>query len=146
MKTMPANAMLSPMFALAAWTMCVLLLVAFRRLRAGFSGQVSPREFALGESSKVPANVALPNRNYMNLLELPVLFYVICLIAHETSAVTATTVGLAWTYVALRMVHSVIHITYNHILHRFLAFAASNFALIALWVMVGTGLFRTAPA
>jgi hypothetical protein len=45
--------------------------------------------------------------------------------------------GLAWSYVALRVVHSLIHITYNRIVHRFAAFAMSNAALLAMWVLLG---------
>ena len=81
MPTPPSTAALfAPVFALAAWTFCILLLIAFRRLQAGFNGTVSPREYALGESAKVTAPVSLPNRNYMNLLELPLLFYVAVLL------------------------------------------------------------------
>ena len=46
----------APVFALVAWTFCMLLLIAFRRLKAGFDGTISPREYALGESvgSRLP--------------------------------------------------------------------------------------------
>lgn len=137
MPTPPSTAALfAPVFALAAWTFCVLLLIAFRRLQAGFNGTVSPREYALGESGRVTAAVSLPNRNYMNLLELPLLFYVAVLLAHATAAATPLLVGLAWAYVALRIVHSLIHLTYNHVLHRFIAFASSNFVLLGIWALL----------
>ena len=138
MPTPPSTAALfAPVFALAAWTFCILLLIAFRRLQAGFNGTVSPREYALGESAKVTAPVSLPNRNYMNLLELPLLFYVVLLLAWVTPPVPAAALPLAWAYVALRVVHSLIHVTYNHVLHRFLAFATSNCVLLAMWVLLG---------
>ncbi|MGM9428085.1 MAPEG family protein [Hydrogenophaga sp. MI9] len=137
MPTPPTPAALfAPVFALAAWTFCILLLIAFRRLQAGFNGSVSPREYALGESGRVTAPVSLPNRNYMNLLELPLLFYVAVLLAHTTATATPLLVNLAWAYVALRIVHSLIHVTYNHVLHRFLAFAASNFVLLGIWSLL----------
>jgi len=41
---------------------------------------------------------------------------------------------LAWGYVALRIAHSAIHLTYNNVFHRLSAFAASNVLLVALWV------------
>jgi len=138
----PSFALLAPMFALAAWTGVVLLLVAYRRVRAGVTGEVHPREFALGETSKVPVRVALANRNYMNLLELPVLFYVGCLVGIVTGAATPAVQALAWTYVALRIVHSIVHVTYNRIIHRFTVFALSNAVLIALWALVGLHAFR----
>ncbi|HTN48733.1 MAG TPA: MAPEG family protein [Burkholderiaceae bacterium] len=131
--------LLGPIFALATWTALILLLVAYRRFRAGSAGLVHPREFALGESPKVPAAVALANRNYMNLLELPVLFYVVCLIAIVFGVTSPAVSVLAWLYVALRIVHSIVQVTYNRVIHRFTAFAASNGVLIALWVLVGLG-------
>jgi hypothetical protein len=130
-------AILWPTFALAAWTLCVLLLVATRRLHASLSGKVHPREFALGESQRVPIEISLLNRNYMNLLELPVLFYVACVVSFVTGAASPAIVCLAWLYVFLRVVHSLVHITYNRIIHRFVVFAASNVVLIAIWVVLG---------
>lgn len=138
MNTPPTTAaLLAPVFALVAWTFCILLLIAFRRLKAGFEGRVPPCEYTLGESDRVPPSITLPNRNYMNLLELPLLFYVAMLLALTTGAGTALLLSLAWVYVALRVVHSLIHVTYNHVLHRFLAFAASNCVLLAMWVLLG---------
>jgi len=44
---------------------------------------------------------------------------------------------VAWSFVALRVVHSLIHLTYNRVLHRLSAFALSNAALVSLWVIAG---------
>jgi hypothetical protein len=129
----PAQILL-PMVGLAALTFVVLLLIAFARFRAAARGQVTARDFRYGESSNVPGEVSLPNRNLMNLLELPVLFYVVCLAFFVTGKVDALAVVLAWTYVALRAAHTVIHLTYNNVFHRLSAFAASNVVLLALWI------------
>ena len=141
---MKPNAILAPVFALAAWTGCILVLLAFRRLSAGARGRVKVSAFKMGEAPDVPADVALPNRNYMNLLELPLLFYVACILAFSTGQVTSAIVAAAWLYVGLRVVHSVVHITYNKVLHRFAAFAASNTVLIVLWVFLGHRVFSAA--
>lgn len=124
--------MLFPMLALVGWTMGVLALMGARRL----SSRLHPREFALGESAVVPPPVSLPNRNFMNLLEVPVLFYVVCLTFYVTGQTTAWTIGLAWAFVALRVVHTLVHLTYNNVMHRLTAFAPANFALLALWVIL----------
>lgn len=133
-------AILYPTFALATWTALVLTLAFASRFRAVSRREASVSDFLLGESSAVPAAVSLPNRNYMNLLEAPVLFYVVCLILYATATASAQAVTLAWAYVALRILHSAIHMSYNHVLHRMSAFAASNAVLIALWVMAGLAL------
>jgi hypothetical protein len=124
----------APMGALALLTFVVLGFIPIRRFRAVGSGQVEASDFKLGESSRVPAEVSIPNRNYMNLLELPMLFYVAGLMYYVAGKVDAVVLALAWTYVALRVVHSVIHIGYNDVRHRLIPFAISNGVLIAIWV------------
>lgn len=133
---MTRSDILFPAVALAFWTFAVLLLIPFQRFRAAFRGDVTPEDFELGESERVPASVSLPNRNYMNLLELPMLFYIASLAVYETKSVDATMLGLAWVYVALRIIHSLIHLTYNNVIHRLLAFASSNVALVTMWVFL----------
>ena len=127
--------MLYPMFALAAWTMIVLLMIPVVRIRAALRREVRPNDFRFGESAAVPAQVSIPNRNYMNLLELPMLFYAVCLILFVIAGATHLAVGIAWAYVGLRVVHSLIHLTYNHVIHRLTVFALSSVALLALWVL-----------
>lgn len=137
-------AILYPLFVLAAWTGSVLLLIPFQRIRAAFRGEVTAADFKLGESSAVPSAVSIPNRNYMNLLEAPLLFYVVCLILYASATSSVSAIYLAWTYVALRVLHSAIHLTYNKVLHRTLVFAASSVVLVALWVLAGLALFTQA--
>src|SRR5919204_5451220 len=109
---MPAARILYPMIALAGLTFVVLLLIPFARFRAAGRGRVTVADFRYGESANVPGDVSLPNRNLMNLLELPVLFYVACLAFYVTRTVDATAVYLAWAFVATRLIHSAIHLCY----------------------------------
>jgi hypothetical protein len=132
------TAILYPVFALAAWTLLILLTMA----RARIFSRIHPKEFRYGESTVVPPHVGIPNRNYMNLLELPVLFYVVCVMLFSAGVASTSTLDLAWAYVILRVVHSLIHLTYNNVLHRLVAFAFSNFVLVALWIGAGTALLR----
>jgi hypothetical protein len=130
-------AILCPLFALAAWTLLVLLLIPFVRVRSVQRREIGPNDFKYGESPAVPSAVSIPNRNYMNLLELPMLFYVVCLVLYVTAGASLLAVYVAWAYVALRVVHSIIHLSYNHVLHRLAAFTLSNVALVSLWVIAG---------
>jgi hypothetical protein len=125
--------MLYPMLALMGWTFAVLLLMGRRRIAAVQAGRVHAREFALGESASVPADCSIVNRHYMNLLEMPLLFYAVSLTYYVTRQADAVALALAWGYVALRLAHSAVHLTSNRLFHRLLTFAFSNFALIALW-------------
>ena len=128
---------LYPLLALAAWTFLVLLLIPFFRIRSVRRREIAPSDFKYGESSAVPPAVSIPNRNYMNLLELPMLFYVVCLMLYVTAGASRSAVYVAWAYVVLRVVHSIIHLSYNHVLHRLAAFTLSNVALVSLWVVAG---------
>lgn len=123
---MKATAIFLPALLLMFWTLTVLLVVPVRRVKAVMNKRVTPRDFSHGESAQVPPDVALPNRIFMNLLEVPVLFYVVAFMAYLTGLVNDVTVGLAWAYVALRFVHSGIYFTYNHVGHRALVFGTSN--------------------
>jgi hypothetical protein len=116
-----------PVVVLGFWTFVVLLLVRFSRAH----GQSS-----VAREPAAPPPVNVPNRNFMNLLEVPVLFYVGCLVLYVTGGASYLAIALAWIYVALRIVHSVIHLTYNGIAHRGAAFAASTVVAVALWVLV----------
>jgi hypothetical protein len=121
------------MFALVGLTFIVLLMIPIARFRAAAAGKVNVGDFRLGESARVPPETQLPNRNYMNLLEMPMLFYVACLSMYLTQHVDSAAVVIAWTYVGLRMVHSAIHLSYNNVIHRLVAFAVSNVVLSVLW-------------
>lgn len=123
---MKTTAIFLPALLLMFWTLTVLLVVPVRRVKAVMNKRVTPQDFSHGESAKVPPDVALPNRIFMNLLEVPVLFYVVAFMAYLTGLVNDVTVGLAWAYVALRFVHSGIYFTYNHVGHRALVFGTSN--------------------
>ena len=124
-----------PMGALAIWTFVVLLIIPFRRLAAARRGLVKAADFKFGESSVVPGEVSIPNRNYMNLLEVPLLFYVAGLVYFASGKVDIVVLVLSWLYVALRFVHSVIHLGYNNVFHRLIVFASSNVILVWLWLL-----------
>ena len=131
---MNSTSILLPMAALALWTLAVLLILPYRRLTAVKSRRIKVDDFKFGESSNVPSDVSIPNRHLMNLLEMPVLFYVACLSLMVTNGVDAIYVGLAWAFFAARVAHSFVHLTYNNVIHRLQTFALSNFILTAIWL------------
>lgn len=131
---MHPQAILAPMGTLAGLTFLVLVLIPIARFRAAFAGRVTARDFLLGESSRVPEDVSVMNRNYMNLLEGPVLFYVLCLSCLAAAKLDRTLLTLAWVYVALRVLHSLVHIAYNNVFHRLALFASSSAVLTTMWV------------
>jgi len=133
---------LFPMVALATVTFAVLLLIPYKRFKAGRSRRVIVDDFKFGESNNVPPDVSIPNRNLMNLLEMPVLFYVACLTIYVTKNVDVILLVLAWIYFALRAVHSLVHLTYNKVFHRLTVYAASNVVLAMIWIRLFQALVR----
>ncbi len=131
---MPEILIIYPVFALVWWTLMVLMLVPYRRIKAVRNKELGPKDFRLGESANVSEYVALANRNYINLLEVPVIFYVVCFTIFLTGGLTQLSLILAWAYVGFRFVHSVIHLSYNNVQHRLYSFVLSVLTLIALVV------------
>jgi hypothetical protein len=130
--------------ALMGWTMTVLLLMPYRLFQAAFAGRLTFDDFKLGigGSANVPTGISIPNRNFMNLLEVPVLFYVLCITMYVTQQADAFLVTAAWAYVGLRVLHSLVHLTYNKVLHRVSVYAASNLVLAVIWVLAFWAIVR----
>ena len=82
----------------------------------------------------LPEEMAVNNRHYTNLFEMPVYFLIYGLACLVLSQVDLVAVILAWLYVALRLMHSIIHLGGNDIMARAKFFAASSFVLIASWI------------
>ena len=129
-----------PLCALVALTFLVLLRIPYLRIRAVRARRVRVSDFSLGESADVPSDVSIPNRNYMNLLELPVLFYVLLIALYVTQRVDGVQLACAWGYVALRVGHSLVHLTYNNVLQRLVLFALSNVLLSVMWIYFARGI------
>ncbi len=110
----------------------VLALVPLRRIAATLGGRTQVKDYRYGESANVPGGVSLPNRNYMNLFEQPVLFYAVCLALLATGRTDPVYVWLGWAFVAARVLHSLVHIGYNGVMHRLYIFMAGYTILAAM--------------
>jgi hypothetical protein len=136
---MRREAIFGPLAVLAIWTLAVLFMTGFRRVRGTIEGRIPRGAFKLGESPEVPPDVSLFNRNLMNLLEMPVLFYVACLVLYVTSRVSVVVLVGAWLFVLLRLLHSFVHLTTNRVIARLISFTASNIILLVIWIWVLLG-------
>jgi hypothetical protein len=126
-----------PAFALVALTLAVVLRLARQRFAAARAGRVDPRYYKVFKGEGEPEDVAATARNLLNLYEMPTLFYAGVAIAFAAGKSGTLLVALAWAYVALRYLHSAIHLTRNKVLWRFRAFAASLVVLLAFWAALG---------
>ena len=123
-----------PAIALVALTFAVWILLYVRRAGAMRAHRVSPERFKT-RSTRVPLEEqASASDNFQNLLELPMLFYVLVLALHATQRVDSVYLALAWGFVGLRGVHSLVHVSYNRVMHRFSAYFLAGVLLWAAWL------------
>lgn len=131
---MSIQAILLPLFVQVALTLFLLFWTGRARVAAVRRGDVHPRDIALRQPNWPKQETQIANA-YHNQLELPVLFYVLTILAIITRHADLLFVVLAWVFVILRLVHAYIHLTSNHVGRRFAAFAASVVALLVMWVI-----------
>jgi hypothetical protein len=133
---MPVSQLLGPVVALVAWTLIMFIWMYITRLsamkRAGISlkGRVGTRGGAL--EGVIPDQANWKAHNYNHLMEQPTIFYAIVLALALMHFDAPINVYLAWGYVVLRIVHSLIQATVNVGTWRFLVFILATLCLIGL--------------
>ena len=119
--------MIQPVLVLIAWSMVMLVWLYARRLPELVRYAVSESKLYTGEAvRRLPPQVQWPADNYNNLMEQPTLFYALCLGIYLSGLQSPDLEYLAWLYVALRVVHSLVQATSNIAVIRFCLFIASS--------------------
>ena len=141
---MTATHLIYPMFAMVVLTMVVLVTLFRSRVRAIQSGNVAASYFRLFQGATEPEISAKAARHFSNLFEAPVLFYVACLVSMIIGRGDSLTLGLAWAYVAARVIHALVHLGGNRLRKRILAYSFSWLVLLALWLNLVIGIAMAA--
>ena len=133
---MTNDAILQPMLAMMVLTAIVWFWLYAKRLPAMRKVGESAQAYTTPDkgASLLPEAVGYPAHNFRNLFELPVLFYALCLYLFVTGTAERPDEIAAWTFVAFRAAHSIVHSTVNIVMARFLAYLV---ATLALWFMLG---------
>jgi hypothetical protein len=131
---MSIQAQLLPLFVEVALTFVLLYGMAYLRTEAFKAGAVKPRDIALREPNWPPRVTQVANA-YHNQLELPVLFYVLTILAIITRKADLLFVVMAWIFVVLRVIQAYIHVTDNYVQRRGLAFIVSAIVLTIMWAI-----------
>jgi len=137
---MSDRAILFPALAMVALTIVVWFRMYTSRVAEMKRERIHPQAVATSAQMAARITDSRAADNFRNLFELPVLFYVALLVLAWTGHVTPATLLLAWLFVALRMLHSAIHCTYNRVVHRFYAYLASSVVLWVLWGVIAVDL------
>ena len=127
------QALIEPLVALVGLTGVVWVLMVLFRNYAFIRGRVSERYFRTFTVDSPPEWVERPTRAYMNLLELPILFYVVSLLMLVTQKFDSVQVSLAWLFVATRSAHAFIYIVFNYVPLRFVSYLSGVITLAVLW-------------
>jgi hypothetical protein len=129
---MSIQSILLPLFVQVVLSFALLFWTGGARFAAVRRGDVRPRDVALREPNWPKHETQIANA-YHNQLELPVLFYVLTVLAIITRHADFLFVVLAWVFVLLRLVHVAIHLTSNYMGRRFAALAAAAVVLAVMW-------------
>ena len=120
--------LLTPVLVLVIWTFIIFLIMAFGRV----SFMNNPQDAADSKDYKnqLPTWVNRTADNYNHLFEQPVAFYAVTLTIALVNSFNSLIVQLAWAYVLIRIIHSLVQLTINIVLVRFFLFA-SGWLIIA---------------
>lgn len=130
------NTILTPALALITWTLIIWAWMYALRIPAMQAANIDPQDAAHpGALNVLPMNVRSVADNYNHLHEQPTIFYALVFYSALAGNGGSTLVTLAWIYVALRVVHSLIQCTVNKVMLRFSTFALASLVLVAMTVV-----------
>ena len=123
-----------PVFAMLVLTLLVWFYMYFRRIPFIRKSNLSPAELTPLEFQRLsPPSISNPSDNLKNLFEIPVLFYFLALYLFVTNQVDEIYLFASWFFVVFRILHSIVHCTFNAILLRFSLYVL---ATLSVWFMV----------
>ena len=128
--------MLLPMFAMFMWIWVIILYALFHRIKAVRTRELHPKYFRTFSGATPPIWIEKQNRHITNLFECPPLFLIAGVLIIALKLEDGIFVALAWAFVALRIVHSIIHIGINHVIMRLSVFALSATVLVVIWARI----------
>lgn len=135
--TMRAEAaqFLLPVIVLLAWTLFMWLWMYATRIPAMQRAKLKPQDFADNPAdarAELPTSATRVADNYNHLHEQPTVFYGVMLVLALVQPTSEIAHMLGWAYTGLRIAHSLVQATVNHILTRFTLFTLSSFVLFGL--------------
>ena len=143
---MTNSELLGPIVALVAWTLVMLTWMAVSRMPAMKKAGIDVSQTVGGRGQNLegvlPDNVNWKSHNYSHLVEQPTIFYAIVIVLILMRQEHDINVWLAWGYVVLRIVHSIVQATVNKVSLRLPLFALATLCLVGLTVHAAAGLLH----
>ncbi|HEX2591584.1 MAG TPA: MAPEG family protein [Rhizomicrobium sp.] len=127
------TSILTPVLALIVWTLIVWVWMYVTRIPAMQAAKIDPQNARFpGSLDVLPDRVRGVADNYNHLMEQPTIFYALAFYAYLSGGNDPINIWLAWAYVVLRVLHSLIQGTANQVTARFGIFALSTVVLMIL--------------
>ena len=126
--------MLDAMFMLVILTTVIMVLTTRVRIGSVRSGEVPQSYYSLMDGHDVPEIITKTTRNFSNLFEVQTLFYAGGAVYLALDQTAQLPVISAWIFVAARVLHSIIHLSYNNVMHRLVIFSIGNLAVLVMWL------------
>ncbi len=143
---MEHSPILQPVVAMILWTMIMWLWMYVTRIPAMNKAKVDIANLSGGKGADLdailPPEVQWKAHNYNHLLTEPTLFYAVCLVLAMIGMGSGINLTIAWIYVGLRVVHSLIQATVNRVMFRFMIFMLSSICIIALAIHAALAVFH----
>ena len=138
-----SSPILQPVVALVLWSMVMWAWLYATRIPAivGAKVEMDPTMTTADLSQRLPPQVRWKADNYNHLMEQPTLFYAVALTLALAGAGDGLNAALAWGYVGLRVVHSLVQALANIIMVRFLIFMVGSLVLLALAIQAALAVF-----
>lgn len=133
--------LVAPVMALVLWTLVIWAWMYATRIPAMQKAGIDPQDAARTGSLDLPREIMQISDNYNHLMEQPTIFYATALATQVAGLADGTAATLAWAYVGLRVVHSLIQCTSNNVTARFAVFSLSTIALVVLAVRTALAAF-----
>ena len=120
-------------------TLTIFILLGVWKFRAVKAGEVNRQQSAL--NNRVwPQDVVKISNNIANQFEIPVLFYVLCLVLYSNNNVDIVAIVLAWMFVLSRFAHAYVHLGSNYVQVRFRLFLVMIVMLMLVaWKLAAAG-------
>lgn len=140
---MSASPILQPVIALVLWSFVMWAWLYATRIPAmrAAGTPLDPGMTTADFNATIPAHVRWKADNYNHLMEQPTIFYATALALAVAGLGTGWNLWLAWTYVGLRVIHSLVQATVNAIAVRFLVFMIASLVLLVLAIRAALALF-----
>jgi hypothetical protein len=131
---MTVQMVLLPVFVQVALTFALLVWMGRARMSSVRRGETKVRDIALRQPAW-PAQATQISNCFDSQLQLPLLFYVLVILAWVTRQADLVFVVMAWLFVLARLAHAYVHTTSNHVPTRFWVFAVGMLVLLLMWII-----------